>query len=234
MISRYLHRVTSHILTLAAVLIICHLFTIVNVYSQLPAKEIEQNEWIHKTQELKGKYGENKNLLSEFELASLIALSKYPELLPLKIDVVYAKIKTTMQARPTIGSLFKRKKNRIYKVFINSKEEKLKLCALKNIPFDAQVGALAHEFAHVLHYSSKSSLELIGEGFRYWLSKEFRSRFERANDLETINRGFGWQVYHFTYFILNESNASSKYKAYKRKFYYSPDEIEEIIRSSFD
>ena len=170
------------------ILIIYHLFTVENAYSQLPTKEIKRSEWNKKTNELEEKYGGNKNLAPGFELASLIALSKYPELLPLKIDMVYAKIKTTMQARPTLGSLFRRTEKRTYKVFINSNEEKLKLCALKNIPFNAQVGALAHEFAHVLHYNSKSSLELISEGFWYLLSNRFRSQFERANDLETIKR----------------------------------------------
>ena len=61
---------------------------------------------------------------------------------------------------------------------------------------------------------------------------KFRAQFERANDLVTINRGFGWQVYHFADYILNETDVSDKYKAYKRKIYYSPDEIEEIITRS--
>jgi len=224
----------SSILTITSVLIIYFFSTAEFGYAQFPVKEITQKDWLPKKLELKEKYSKNKNLIPEFELASLIALSKYPELIPLKIDIKYARIKTTMQARPSIISLFLKRGKRRYKVIVNSNEEKLKLCALKNIPFDAQVGVLAHEFAHIFHYSSRNTFSLIGEGLRYLLIKKFRSEFERANDLETIKRGFGWQVYHFTDYILNESNASEKYKAYKRRYYFSPDEIREIIKSEID
>lgn len=223
-----------YILFLSSILVACQVFITINTYGQLPVKEIKKQEWINKKMELKEINGVNKQLAPDFELASLIALSQFPELIPLKIDIVYSKIKTTMQARPTIGFLLRKKENRGYKVFINSNEKKLKQCALKNIPFDAQVGIMAHEFAHVLHYNSIGSLELLAEGVRYLLSMKFRSKFERANDLETIERGFGWQVYHFTDYLLNKTDASEKYKAYKRKIYFSPDELDKIIKSTSD
>ena len=223
-----------YILFLSIIIVACQIFITINTYAQLPTKEIKKQEWIEKNKELKEIYGVNKQLAPGFELASLIALSQFPELIPLKIDIIYSKIKTTMQARPTIWFLLRKKENRGYKVIINSNEKKLKQCALKNIPFDAQVGVLAHEFAHVLHYNSIGTLELLVEGFQYLVSMKFRSKFERANDLETIERGFGWQVYHFTDYILNKTDASEKYKAYKRKIYFSPDEVEEIIISTSD
>ena len=147
------------ILSLSGILIAVQVFLAVNTYAQLPAKEIKKQEWADKNKELKEMYGANKQLDPYFELASLIALSQFPELIPLNIDIVYSKIKTTMQARPTLGFLLKKKESRRYKVFINSNEKKLKGCALKNVPFDAQVGILAHEFAHVLHYNSMSTIE---------------------------------------------------------------------------
>ncbi len=214
------------------IIISCEIITSLNVYSQIPAQEIKRQEWLDNLIELQNSYGVNKLLVPDFELASLIALSQFPELIPINIDMVYSKIRTTMQARPTIWFFLRRKEARVYKVMINSNEKKLKKGALKNIPFDAQVGILAHEFAHVLHYNTKSTLGLIGEGFRYWISMKFRSEFEKENDLETIKRGFGWQVFHFTDYLLNETDASEKYKAYKRKIYYSPDEVEEIIKNT--
>lgn len=179
--------------------------------------------------QLKEEFGKNKSLQKEFELQLLIALSKYPELRDIRIQVVYGKIKTTMAARPKLGAVFMPKAKRCYRVVINSNEEKLRKAALKNVPFNAQVGVLAHEFAHIRLYNTKNVFGLIGVGIRYSVSKRFREEFEKENDRETIARGYGWQVYHFTFYILNETDLSDKYKEYKKRFYYTPDELEELI-----
>jgi len=192
---------------------------------------ITEAMYAEQLEQLKTEFGENKTLLEEFELPSLIALSKFPELKELRIDFVYSKIKTTMETRPTLLSVFRRKANRRYKVFVNSKEEKLKKAALKNIPFNAQVGILAHEYAHIRLYNTKNVFGLIGIGISYFVSKRFREKFEKANDREAISRGFGWQVYHFTSYILNEADISEKYRKYKERIYYTPDELEEIIKT---
>jgi len=182
-----------------------------------------------KLQALKAEFGQNKSLPADFELASLIALSQYPELKDLRIDVVYGKIKTTMEARPAFWSVFRPKAKRRYLVFINSQEDKLKKAALVNVPFNAQVGVLAHEFAHIRMYNTKNVFGLIGIGFSYFVSKTFREKFEKENDRETIARGFGWQMHHFAHYLLNEADISEKYRLYKERIYYTPDELEAII-----
>ena len=181
--------------------------------------------------QLRTDFGRNKSLPAEFELAALIALSKFPELKDLKIDIVYANIKTTLEARPAVGSVFKRKAKRRYQVIINANEERIKRAALKYAPFNAQVGILAHEFAHIRLYNKKNMFALMGIGFSYFVSRKFREKFEKENDRETISRDFGWQVHNFTSYLLNDAGISAKYRKYKERVYYTPDELQEIIES---
>lgn len=200
-------------------------------HAQLPCKVISEAMYTGQLEQLQAEFGKNKSLQEDFELALLISLSKFPELKELRIEVVYGKIKTTMAARPKLGSVFRCKAKRRYKVVINSKEKKLQKAALKNVPFNAQVGVLAHEFAHIRLYNTKNLFGLIGVGISYSVSKRFREKFEKENDRETISRGFGWQVYHFTSYILNEAGVPEKYKKYKERIYYTPNELEEIINA---
>jgi len=197
--------------------------------AQLPRKIITPSMYTGQLKQLQDEFGKNKFLQEDFELPLLIALSKYPELKELRIQVVYRKIKTTMAVRPRLGSVFRRKVKRCYRVVINSNEEKLRKAALKNVPFNAQVGVLAHEFAHIRLYHTKNVFGLIGVGISYSVSKRFREKFEKENDRETIARGYGWQVYHFTSYILKETDVTDKYKKYKERIYYTPDELEKII-----
>ena len=192
-------------------------------------REITEVRYDSQLEQLNRDFGLNKTIPKNYELASLIALSRYPELKPLRIDVQYGRIKTTMEARPTICSVFRKKAKRRYKVIINSNEKKLKKAALVNVPFNAQVGVLAHEFAHVRLYNTKNIFGLIGIGISYFISKKYREKFEKENDRETISRGYGWQVYDFTSYILNEAEITEKYDKYKRRIYYEPKELEEII-----
>jgi len=199
------------------------------VQAQLPCRTVTAAMYSGQLEQLREEFGKNKSLQKEFELPLLIALSKYPELRDIRIQVVYGKIKTTMAARPKLGAVFMPKAKRCYRVVINSKEEKLRQAALKNLPFNAQVGVLAHEFPHIRLYNTKNIFGLIGIGIGYSVSKRFRQEFEKENDRETIARGYGWQIYHFTSYILKETDLSEKYKKYKERIYYTPDELEKII-----
>ncbi|MBL4755618.1 MAG: hypothetical protein JKY52_18755 [Flavobacteriales bacterium] len=78
-------------------------------------------------------------------------------------------------------------------------------------------------------YNTKNVFQLIGIGISYVVSKTFREQFEKENDRETIARGFGWQMHHFADYLLNEADISEKYRIYKERIYYTPDELEAII-----
>ena len=67
---------------------------------------------------LKKNYGQNKELLKEYELQTLIALSYYPELSDENIRFKYGHINSTAQTTVTLGSIFK-KINKQYIIIIN-------------------------------------------------------------------------------------------------------------------
>ncbi len=70
---------------------------------------------------LKIEFGTHKVLPKRYELQCLIALSNYPELKKTHIKFVESKIRFTMQARPKIiSSLFRNRKKRRYRIFINT------------------------------------------------------------------------------------------------------------------
>lgn len=173
----------------------------------------------------------NKDIPDSYELATLIALSKYPELAEAEIEFVTKSIKTTMAARPKMNLLFKKRNKREYRIFINNDRSRLEGVLLEDVPFDAQVGVIAHELAHILDYSQKSVFRIIGNGIGY-ISKDFRSDFEKKTDQLTIERGFGWQVHHFCQYLHSSPDVPKSYKNYKKSVYYSPEEIISILDKS--
>ena len=159
------------------------------------------------------------------------ALTLYPELCDLKIRVQYGNIKTSMAAQPRILSVFNKRDNRTYKVVINKNPQKEQTQLLYAAPFNAGVGIMGHELAHILDYSFKSGWQLTWTGIRY-LGKNYRRTMERQTDSVTIARGLGWQLYHFAYFVMNDANIDDAYRQHKSDFYMKPEEIFEIISVS--
>lgn len=166
----------------------------------------------------------NKRVLAESALVTFIALAYYPELNEARIEFRRAKIKTTLNARPTAGSLlFRSKLKRKYVIRINSQIED-SIISFDAIPFNAKVGVLGHEFAHILDYQQRNFFQVLGRMFAY-TGKKSKAKFEHEIDGMTIDRGFGWQLFDWSTFVLEQSNATSKYKAFKREIYFTPAEI---------
>ncbi len=114
------------------------------------------------------------------------------------------------------------------RLLINYESTELKGLMLSDIPFNPQVGIIAHEIAHALDYSSKTNFQIIKEGFAY-MKKENRYKREKHVDSLTVFHGFGWQLHAWAKFILN-SDVHAHYKEYKRKTYLLPEEIAGIIK----
>lgn len=190
--------------------------------------EIDSTELALHKEELLQNWNSKNALPSEFELAILVALHNYPELHHKDIRFKYQNIKTTLNARPTIGSLFfKSRKNRSYVIRINN-QKKDSIIALKNVPFDAQVGIFAHEFAHFKDYQSRSFFRVLARGLAY-LSKRSKRSFEKSIDLKTIENGYGQQVLAWSNYLYNDSNATAEYKVFKSETYMNPEEIQQAI-----
>lgn len=180
------------------------------------------------TSKLSNKYTVPK----EFELAIAIALSYYPELAETKIKFKYQKISTTLNARPTITSLlFSKREDRIYILRVNN-SLKDSVISVSDVPFNAKIGLFAHEFSHFADYSKKSMFGVIGRGISY-ASKKSKTTFEKEIDLKTIQRGLGWQLYDWSNFVLNDSNADEKYKEFKKETYMTPESILETINATY-
>ena len=160
------------------------------------------------------------------EESARIAIQYYPELKNVNIEVVYANTKTTMETRPVIGSLFS--KQRKYKIFVDTFVENNFGLLVSEVPLNAKIGLLGHEFAHILDYESKSNLEIIKIGKTY-LTKEDIRAYETIIDELTIQRGLGLYLKAWADYILNQSKTSEEYKNYKRKNYLTPEEIQNSL-----
>lgn len=177
---------------------------------------------------LQKQYGYNKEIPRQYQFPVLLALSYFPELDSSRIVFKEAKIKTTLNARPTVGSLlFKNRTKRKYVVRINTTKRDSAVL-LQDVPLNAMVGLFGHEFCHFIDYNQKGLFGVIGRLLNY-TSKKAKEEFEKEIDQMTIERGLGWQLYDWSFYVLNYSNASTDYRAYKGLFYLEPEEIIELI-----
>jgi len=189
-------------------------------------KVFVKSDWQQYYDSLKLNFGKNKKLIKEFELQSLIALSYYPELKNVPITFCFYNIKTTAEVRPEYFSALKNS-NRKYVVYIN-KNVHTEGVLLKDVSFNAQIGVLGHELAHILDYEGRSVTSLFGLAFNYLIIKN-HAKYERSIDELAIKRGLGWQELEFADFMQNRSNATARYKHFKQINYLSSAEIEAEI-----
>ncbi len=170
-------------------------------------------------------YGNNKIFVEEYLDPTLIALSYYPELRDSPIEFKFSAEATTMAARPRPSSMLT---NRRYIIVINNKEE-FEGIRLSDVPYNAQIGIIGHELAHIADYQKHNLFGVMGILFRY-SSKARKPLFEKEIDRATIERGLGWQLYDWAQFALSEDNdTSEEYRQFKREHYLSPAEIEQQI-----
>jgi len=173
-------------------------------------------------------FSTGKSLDSAFELPGLIALSYYPELVGHRIKFQQKNIKTTMQSLPRMDFIFRNRKNRVYKINIDNKVVNSNGLLLKDIPFNAQIGVIGHELGHVVDYSSKSNMRIIFLGIGYLFPGKRRHIENRVDEI-TIAHGLGNQLKDFSGFVLNDPEMNERYRKYKRKYYYSPAQLLQIM-----
>lgn len=174
---------------------------------------------------LRAIYGNNKEFCESFIEPILIALSYYPELKNTNINFKYSKEATTMAARPRPMSMFSKRE---YLVLINN-EDDFEGILLRDVPFNAQIGVVGHELAHIADYQNRNFWGVVGVLFRYSDNKR-KPLFEKEIDYATIKRGLGWQLYDWAlYSMVTNTEASEEYKEFKKEVYMEPCEIKEMI-----
>lgn len=182
-----------------------------------------------KLAELRSSFGRNKTIPKEFEPQIYIALSHYPDLKDIRIEFIKANINTTMACRPTANSLLRRY-NREYVITIDNENEQRGV-VLDDVTFNAQVGVIGHELAHIIDYENRGTGSIAKLGMDYAIGN-YPPEFEKSVDKLTIQRSLGWQLFDWADFVLNKSKASKEYKEFKRRTYLTPEEIKKEIEKN--
>jgi hypothetical protein len=182
---------------------------------------------------LKAIIGENKGLPAGFEIAGAIAYSAFPQLKDAQIDMILTNEGAPMESTVAIGSLFGSRRNRHYRILLNdARNSFFDPILLRSLPFDAQVGILAHELGHIAYYHELNIFEFAKWGLKYLMDDEFRATHERATDLMPVYYGLGSQIYQYAYFVRYDPTCKSFYEAEKDfmdKYYLTDTELLEVV-----
>jgi|GEM_PF-2954707 len=170
-------------------------------------------------------YARNKVIPERYRYQVLAALSFYPKLTDVRISFISRRLRTSMAARPTPGSVFT-PWNRHYHVYFDDVSESN--VDFRKASFEAQVGCIIHELAHITRYEGQNGYQLIRDGFRYVTSQRFRSRYEKGTDHIVAEVGGIYYNYLMSAFISRASAADADYLEFKKSVYYSPDDLWEL------
>ena len=193
-----------------------------------PVQKISKDSIQSNLEKLKRKFGFNKKVPKEIQSNFYTAIGYYPELKKVNIKVRYGHIKTTMQCRPRWDFLFHKKENRSYVIYIGNKIREGNGILYKNLPLNAQIGVIGHELAHIVDYQPMNNFQMAQFGIDYLKSKK-KKEIENRIDLIAIHRGLGHQIKDFSKYVFEDSGASLEYLKYKMKFYFRPNQINEIL-----
>ena len=176
--------------------------------------------------------GDNKGLPEGFELAASIAYSAYPQLKNVHIDMILINDGVPMEASFNIFSLFGPKKNRQYRILLNNNEKSTNPILLRELPFDAQVGILAHELGHIVYYHRLNTFQIAKWGINYLRSDTYSATHERTTDLMAVYHGLGSQIYQYAHYVRHSPSCQSFYarhKGWMDKFYMTDKELLKAI-----
>jgi hypothetical protein len=178
---------------------------------------------------IKAIIGENKGLPEGFEVAAAIAYSAYPQLKDVKIDMILTQEGAPMESTVDTWTLLGPRNGRRYLILLNdAKDSYFNPILLRSLPFDAQVGILAHELGHVVYYHQLNLLAFGKWGLSYLRDDEFRAIHERTTDLMPVYHGLGSQIYQYAYFVRNDPSCREFYqhgKDFMDKYYLTDKEL---------
>ena len=187
-------------------------------------KPIENPENPPSLEEAKKLWVKNKVIPPHLEDVLYETLRHYPELKETYLIVVETQfygVQHSLRSYPPLLSLPNKRADRVYPIVFNTN---------KKIPngFYAlsgteQKGILAHELAHILDYTKRTSPQIIGFAFTVWLSKKFIRDIEHATDKTAIMRNCG--DYLLAYREKALDSVSPRLKMYLETIYLKPGEI---------
>ena len=182
---------------------------------------------------LKAIIGIDKGLPVGFEEAAAIAFSAYPLLKEVAIDMVLTDYGPPMRADIDIWSLLGSRKHRKYVITLNDVPNSFfEPILLRSLPFDAQVGILAHELGHVVYYHQLNALQLAKWGLSYLRDDDFRGTHERTTDLMPVYHGLGSQIYQYAHYVRRHPNCQELYQieqGFMDRYYMTDWELKKVI-----
>jgi hypothetical protein len=186
---------------------------------------------------LKKHFGNNKEYPPEFEKQILVALSFYPELQNTPIRFRTKHRHSTALTRCTWAGLMETRARRHFVVTISdSTEAALVPVMFKNLPFNAQVGVIGHELAHVVDFSSMTTTQIIWHGIRN-VSRKYLDKFEYNTDAICIAHGLGFQLLEWSIFVrktmntVNWGGPDNVHRKNNRERYMNPSTIVARIKA---
>lgn len=177
---------------------LCQSFSLAQ--TNFPDVYLEKN-WTPKLDSLRAALGDNVSFKNKkgMELATLLAISHYPELQNRKVKIIIKNMKgAPVEASFGVFNFIKPRRNKVYKILIqeNSFMERLTL--------NKQVAALGHEMAHFIQYEQRKYFGTLFTLLQYVISDKYRLRFEKKADELAVNHGLGPQMLDFAFYSSDE------------------------------
>jgi hypothetical protein len=155
-------------------------------------------------------------------LVDIVRAASYPQLKdveialhPMRSDYIY------FESSFTFPSFFLGRKLR-YTILFNPE------AIARQVPPDGLRAIVAHELAHIDYFNRQSRMGLVSLIQLLWVP--FTLRFERAADLEAISLGYGPGLESYRVWLYR--NVPPSWMEEKKRDYFSPEEIEAILRSA--
>jgi len=160
-----------------------------------------EKDWAPKIDSLRNALGKNVSFTNKkgMELATLLALSHYPELQDRKVKVIIKNMKgAPVEASFGVFNFVKGRRKKVYKILIqeNSFMERLSL--------NKQVAALGHEMAHFIQYEQRKYFGTLFTLLQYVVSDKYRLRFEKQADEMAVKHNLGPQMIDFAFYSSDE------------------------------
>ncbi len=164
--------------------------------------------------------GQTNSIERTQKLVAEIIEKSYPELKDKRIEIKsFASKSDYFQSRFSFGRFLTfRRMN--YIIYVNPKVYEL------NAPENGVRAILAHEIGHILYYSRKNRVQLLG--LVNLSTKGFTQKFERRTDLEAIRRGYGEGLIAYRTWLYE--NIPMKSVDVKKRNYFTPEEISAIMK----
>ena len=184
---------------------------------------------------LRDLYGRNKTIPGKYELSILLALAHYPELRECEIDFVLSKEGAPLESRFSIPSLLGPGKNRKYIIcLLETTGQFWDPILMDRLSLNSRVGIVAHELSHTVYYHQLSTLQILKWGMLYLLKPGFAAKHEKSTDINTVYRGYGYQLLDYAIYVRSDKALKAEYDAPGGKwidvYYMPPNEIRDLMK----